>query len=233
MKKIIPFPNPLDTPAKRSENIAMKISNSSHALFLALAGSLMLISCAPVLDRSYMRVGDRAASFAALRGDPDQYKGRLFILGGVIVGTRLTEAGTQIEAMHVPVDSTGYFQESGRSEGRYLAIVPKDEKMLDPVVYRKEREFTLAGEFLEIRKGKIDEMEYLYPTFRIRQIYLWPEEIYYSYPPYYYDPWLHPYPYYYRHPWWRYPHYYRPTRVQPAFTHRASPIPAPQPEQAL
>ena len=32
--------------------------------------------------------------------------------------------------------------------------------MLDPLVYRKGREITLAGDFVEVRKGKIDEMEY-------------------------------------------------------------------------
>ncbi len=135
-------------------------------VLLWFAGSLILFSCArPVLNKSYLTEGDRSVSFAALRENPDQYKGRLFIFGGVIVHTRLLQAGSQIEAMHVPVDSSGYFKESGRSEGRFLALVPKDGQMLDPAVFRRGRRVTLAGEFIGTQKGMIDEMEYLYTLF--------------------------------------------------------------------
>jgi hypothetical protein len=53
-----------------------------------------------------------------------------------------------------------------------------------------------------VRKGKIDEMEYSYPVFEVRQIYL--HEEYQNYPyawPYY--PYYYPYysPYYYRSPY--------------------------------
>ncbi len=79
-------------------------------------------------------------------------------------------------------------------------------------MFKKGREITLAGEFVDIRKGKIDEMEYAYPVFDIKQIYLWQEEKYYIYPPYYYyypygpylyDPWYRPYPnpYWPMYPW--------------------------------
>jgi outer membrane lipoprotein len=147
----------------------------------------MLFSCAPVLSREYIREGSKEASFQLLRENPNEYKGRLFILGGVIVHSKFTAAGSQIEAMHVPVDSSGYFEETGSSEGRFLAVSPRDGTMLDPAVYRRGRMVTLAGEFFELRKGRIDEMEYVYPVFRIKQIYLWPRErLYYPAPYYYY-----------------------------------------------
>lgn len=202
---------------------------------LLFCGALILSACvAPVLDKSYLKEGERTISFVALRENPDQYQGKLFILGGVIIHTKLIETGSQIEAMHVPVDGSGYFEESGRSEGRYLAILPTDGEMLDPAVYRRARRITLAGEFMELRKGRIDEMEYDYPVFQIEQIYLWPRERLYYYPPpfYYYDPWFYPYPYYYRHPWWNYPRYYRPVPLQPGPA-RTPPPPsrAPVPER--
>jgi outer membrane lipoprotein len=185
-------------------------------ILVAAVSTLILTSCAaPVLYKDYMLEGERTISFAALRENPDQYKGRLFILGGVIVRTRLLEAGSEIEAMHVPVDAAGYFEESGRSEGRYLALLPKDKAMLDPAVYRRGRRVTLAGEFVGIRKGKIDEMEYTYPEFRIKQVYLWPQERFTAYPPYDFDPWFYPYPYFYGHAWWAHPHYDRPEHVTP------------------
>ncbi len=184
----------------------------------ALGVSLLLCSCAPVLSKAYMREGERSVSFASLRENPGQHRGRLFILGGVIVGAKFTEAGSQVEAMQVPVDRYGYFRDRGRSEGRYLALLPKEQGIMDPVVFRRGRRITLAGEFVEIRKGKIDEMEYGYPVFRIKEIYLWPRERYYP-PLYYYDPWFYPYPYFYGAAWWQYYSFPGPAQ-QPVFRPR-------------
>lgn len=177
---------------------------------------LALSSCSPVLNREVMKEGAREFSLAHLRETPEVFQGKLFILGGLIVQTRLTETGSQIEALRVPVDSLGYLRESEQTQGRFLAVYPKSKGLLDPMVYKKGREVTLAGEFEEVREGKIDEMEYLYPVFEIREIYLWEErkEYYgpnYYYPyydpftyrsPFLYDPWGWPYPgLYYPQPW--------------------------------
>lgn len=173
------------------------------ALFPVL---LLLFSCAPVLDRGLLKEGERDVSFSRLRQEPAAYKGRLYVFGGVIVDDKLTASGSQLEAMHVPVDRYGHFLDRGMSEGRFLAFLPADERLLDPEVFRKGRRITIAGEFMDLRQGKIDEMEYLYPVFRIKQVYLWPRERQY-YPAYYYDPWFYPYPYFYGSPWWSYPYY--------------------------
>jgi outer membrane lipoprotein len=173
------------------------IINSMKRIVAIGIVSLLLSSCAPVLDRQLMREGQRNVSFDELRSNPDAYRGKLFILGGLIVETRFTEQGSQLEVLSVPVDSSGYLKESERSNGRFLAVYPKSKALLDPIVYKKRREVTLAGEFREIRKGKIDEMEYEYPVFEIRQIYLFEEQQYYNMYPYPY----YPYPYWYN-PYW-------------------------------
>jgi outer membrane lipoprotein len=160
---------------------------------------LMLFSCAPVLNRQIMNEGVRNVPFSLLREAPDTYRGKLFILGGLIVETRFTEKGSQIEAVCVSVDSRGYLEKTERPMGRFLAIFPREEGFLDPLVYQKGRKITLAGEFLEIRKGKIDEMDYAYPVFKIKQIHLWEERGEYYYPAYTY---YYPYPYWWYDPWW-------------------------------
>jgi outer membrane lipoprotein len=211
-----------------SNNLIMAMKRLQVLLLLTF--SLILFSCAPVLNREYMREGSREVSFQLLRENPDSYKGRLFIFGGVIVRTRVTAAGSQIEAMHVPVDGSGDFEERGSSEGRFLSVLPGDGTMLDPEVYRRGRRVTMAGEFVGLRKGTIDEMEYVYPVFEIKQIYLWPKERPYYY--YYYDPWFYPYPYYYWGPWWHYPYYYRyyPYYPAPPVYRRAPPPHQPPPQ---
>jgi len=182
-------------------------------IFIITAVLMVFSACTPVLNREVMDHGTRDVSFTQLRDAPDVFQGKLFILGGLIVETRLVEKGSQIEALSVPVDSLGYLQEIGRTQGRFLALYPKSKGLLDPLVYKKGREITLAGEFVEARKGKIDEMEYVYPTFEISEIYLWEERKDYSSYPYYdpfyyrspflYDPWgwYYPSPYGYPSPW--------------------------------
>ncbi len=168
-------------------------------------GSLLFAACTPILDRELMREGVRNIPLAQVREHPEAYQGKLFILGGVLVDTRVTDKGSQIEVLAVPVNGLGYIRDLERYEGRFLAFYPRTSGMLDPLIYKKGREITLAGTFMENRQGKIDELEYTYPVFEIKQIYLWEEpRNYYLMPayPYYYN---NPYPYYggWYDPWWR------------------------------
>jgi outer membrane lipoprotein len=184
------------------------INKTMKKLFFIIFGMLILFSCAPVLRQDIMETGIKEFSLSDVRSNPDFYKGKLFILGGSIVNTKLTQEGSQVEALYIPVDSRGYLRdvEPLSSDGRFLAILHKEQGILDPLIYRKGRDITLAGEFIETRSGKIDEAEYIYPVFEIVQIYLWREaRDYYSgyyYPGYYY-PYYYSYPYWWYDPWWR------------------------------
>jgi outer membrane lipoprotein len=166
-----------------------------------LAVSLFLAACAPVLDRELIEQGERNVSLNELRRNPGAHKGKLYILGGVIVETRFVQNGSRVEVLSYPVDSRGSLEYRERSEGRFWAILPEDKGLLDPVVYEKGRRVTLAGVFLDTRTGKIDDREYAYPVFEIRQIHLWDESEYITYPYY---------PYYSPHPYWSYPYRYYP-----------------------
>jgi outer membrane lipoprotein len=169
---------------------------------MLLVVSLLLFSCAPVLRKDLMDSAVRDFSFSDLKQNPEIYKGRLFVLGGIIANTKATAEGSLIEALYVPVDSRGHLKELGTSHARFLALLPKESGFLDPMIFRPDREITLAGEFIGTREGKIDEMEYRYLFFRIEEVYLWEEKTYYS--PYYYDPypWDYPYWWYDRPYWW-------------------------------
>ncbi len=168
---------------------------------LVAALSMAVVSCAPVLSRDLMREGTREFNPAYLTETPEAFKGHLFILGGVIVDTKLTEEGSQIEALFVPVDSRGYLEESARYQGRFLALYPRSKGILDPAIYKQGRTITVAGDFLEARKGKIGDLSYTFPVFEIKQLYLWEDYRNYSYGwPYYYPYYPYYYPYYYSSP---------------------------------
>ena len=164
-------------------------------ILIILIGSLLLSACSPVLNRELMREGARNVPLSQLRENPEANQGKLFILGGVIIETRVTDKGSLLEVLAVPVNAQGYLRDLEQYGGRFLALYPRTSGMLDPIIYKKGREITLAGSFMENRQGKIDEMEYTYPVFEIKQIYLWDEQRdYYMMPayPYFYN---YPYPY--------------------------------------
>jgi len=84
--------------------------------------ALVLAGCAPVLDRDLMNAGARQFQLSHLVETPEVFKDHLFILGGVIVDTKLTEQGSQIEALFVPVNSSGYLRDSTLYQGRFIAV---------------------------------------------------------------------------------------------------------------
>ncbi|MEW6584174.1 MAG: Slp family lipoprotein [Nitrospirota bacterium] len=165
---------------------------------------LFLISCAPVLKPEIMSSALRDISPAEIKHDPDSYRGKLFVFGGIIVSTKATAEGSLVEAIYVPVDSRGYLKDVKAADGRFLALFSKESGILDPLIFKRERQITLAGEFVSLREGKIDDMEYTYPFFKIVQIYLWPIRT--EYYPIYYEP----YPYWWDYPYWWHRPYYRP-----------------------
>ena len=172
-------------------------------IILATTFMLILFACAPVLRESLMKQGTLDVRFPEIKQNLPENKGRLFILGGIIVKTTVTEEGSLIEAIHVRVNPRGYLKSPETSEGRFLALFRNE--LLDPFIYSEKREITIAGELVDVRKRKIGEMEYTYPLFEIKDIHLW-EDIkemyyYYPYPPVNYRYFRH-YPYYY--PWWYY-----------------------------
>jgi outer membrane lipoprotein len=163
--------------------------------------SLILSSCAPVLRYDLMKTGIRDIRLSEMKENPAQYRGKLLILGGIIINTTVTKEGSLIEAVYVPVDSRGYLKGVRVSDGRFLAIF-RGRELLDPVIFREKKEITLAGVFVGTRIGKIGEMEYIYPLFEIEEIYLWGEKREQYYPYWWYDPWWHEFWWY--DPWWRY-----------------------------
>ena len=172
-------------------------------LFLLTLAFLLLSSCAPVLRRDLLSSGIYNIPPSRIIEDPARFSGKLFILGGIIVDTKFTADGSLVEAIFVPVDSMGYLKDPGFLHGRFLALYPKGKGLLDPLIFLKEREITVAGEFKGTRSGRIDEMEYTYPLFEIKDIYLWEERRdYYYIPPPFYPFWDYPIMYYDH--WWRY-----------------------------
>jgi outer membrane lipoprotein len=179
---------------------------------ILLAVSLVILtSCASVLKKDLMREGIRDFSFQELVSNPDAYKGKLFVLGGIIAQTTLTDRDSVIEALYVPVDSAGYLKNIHAPTMRFQALFTREHGILDPLIYRANRQITLAGTFTGVEQRKLEQMSYTYPVFKIVQIYLWQPAVVVQYPyawaPYPWGPYWGPGPFYsgvrgYPYYWW-------------------------------
>jgi outer membrane lipoprotein len=175
---------------------------SAFILILAVAMS----GCAHVISSELRSKADTALTFSEAFKNPDAYQGKIVVWGGEILETVNQKDGTTlVEVLQRPLIRGEEPEASEPSGGRFLVRV---NQFLDPHIYGKNREITVAGEILGSRAKLLGEMQYRYPLLQSKELYLWNLR-YPAYPPSYYYPY-YPWPYYYYNPWWEYPPYYYP-----------------------
>ncbi|MFB0520309.1 MAG: Slp family lipoprotein [Desulfatiglandales bacterium] len=159
-------------------------------LFLFASG------CAPVISKELRTQVAREITFTEVRKNPDLYKGKLVLWGGVIIGAKNVKEGTLLEVLQTPTDRRGRPKDVDQSGGRFMALY---DGYLDVAIYSQGREVTVAGEITGKKVLPLAEITYQYPLIAIKEIHLIKEEKYYPYPYWWYPPWWY-YPY--SDPWW-------------------------------
>lgn len=164
-------------------------------LLFVVAPLLLLVGgCAHVLSRDALLDVDPTVDFAQVKANPDAYKGKTLLLGGLIIDTRLSREGTTLEVLRYTLDRWGEPQVADEVGGRFLA---RTGRFLDPELYKAGLFVTLTGSVEGVETRPLQNYNYVYPVFRIKEAYVWSRRP----PPYpygYYDP---------LYPWWPYPPY--------------------------
>ncbi|MGB9715690.1 MAG: Slp family lipoprotein [Thermodesulfovibrionales bacterium] len=101
--------------------------------------------------------------------DPDLFKGRVVILGGVIVSSTNTKDGTYIEVLQKPLDYRGRPEDTDTSFGRFIILY---EGYLDTAVYSQGREVTVAGEVMGKTIRPLEEIQYPYTLIKSIELHL-------------------------------------------------------------
>jgi len=131
---------------------------------------LFSYGCSRVISKRIRKQVDKDLTFEAVLQNPDAYKGKMVIWGGVIVKTKNLKTKTRIEVLQTYSDRNGIPINTDISEGRFLALY---DGYLDSAIYSKGREVTVAG----VIKGKkilaIDETKYTYPAISIKEMHIW------------------------------------------------------------
>lgn len=142
---------------------------------LLLAGAVT-VGCAlsePAFPPALQQQVEPALTFAQIKETPDSYKGKTIMLGGEILSARLLTEGTRIEILQLPLESWGEpSRDLTASQGRFYAM---QKEFLDPATIPIRTRVTLIGDVAGTTPGKLDDMEYSYPTVDIKSLKLWPK----------------------------------------------------------
>jgi len=102
---------------------------------------------------------DTTLSLTQLHTTPEAYKDRIVMLGRDVLSTRNLTEGMLLEVLQKPLDATDRPLATDRTEGRFMTLC---KGYLDPAVYSKGRQVTLAGRVLGMRTDTIGEITYGY-----------------------------------------------------------------------
>lgn len=172
-----------------------------------LMAILLLASCTSTLPQALRVPPPNNPSVNIARERGEQMVGTAVRWGGTVARIENKETETWIEIVDKELRRNGQPMDTDQSRGRFIGRVPG---FLDPVIYEKGRQITVAGLLEKPVVSRIGEFTYLFPVVKVDSHYLWetkPEVVYYEPLPYwYYDPWFP-----YRHPGFLHrPPYYWP-----------------------
>lgn len=130
-------------------------------LLSACAGLPSAVRDVPVKDISYSQASQNLNS----------YKDTSVRWGGVIIDVENEQNFTLIQILSYPLNYYGRPQLNKSSEGRFVI---KSTEFLDPAVYAKDKEITVAGTLQGDIERTIGKKTVRLPLLASRAIYLWP-----------------------------------------------------------
>ncbi len=130
-------------------------------LLSACAGLPAAVKNVPVADVTYSQASQ----------NPNSYKDTPVRWGGVIIEVENEENFTLVQVLSHPLNSYGRPQLSRPSEGRFVI---KSSEFLDPAVYAKDKEITVAGMLKGDIERTIGKKTVRLPLLSATAMYLWP-----------------------------------------------------------
>lgn len=127
----------------------------------ACAGLPAAVKEVPVKDIKYSQASQ----------NPAQYKDTSVRWGGVVIDVENEENFTLVQVLSYPLNYYGRPELSKASEGRFVI---KSSEFLDPAVYAKDREITVAGTIEGDMERTIGKKHIRLPLLTSKAIYLWP-----------------------------------------------------------
>ncbi len=135
-----------------------------------LATTLLVQGCTYAISPELADKADQTVSFEQLLADPDLYKGKILILGGVINQITLKPQGSLISVSQRPLDYWGKPLRTSRSGGRFLLF---HARAFDTYPYAPGKELTAAAEVAGTKLEALGNQEFADPVLIVKEIRLW------------------------------------------------------------
>lgn len=158
--------------------------NLHSRLLISCIIFILLSACAisPISKQYLQKAKEDNLPFRMALRNPDAHIGSTVVWGGRIIETINLKKGSYIIVLETSLARDTRPIDPRYSKGRFIA---QSSDFIDPELYTKCREVTVAGVITGKKKMPIGNMIYTYPVVKIQQIYLWEEEeepVYYYYP---------------------------------------------------
>jgi outer membrane lipoprotein len=159
-------------PEKAMKNVKFPVL---MGLTILMAG--LMAGCTAAIPKESLNQVDPGVAFEAVVRNPEEYKGKVILAGGQILGTTVQEGQTWVEVLQHPLDWKQRPQNTDVSSGRFLI---RYDGFVDPAIYSQGKMITVVGEVMGKRILPLKEMQYSYPVLKPRDQYLWKPEASYG-----------------------------------------------------
>lgn len=130
----------------------------------------LAVGCAGVISENLRMQAERDATPEAVFAAPDRYRGKIVIWGGEIVAVRNAKSGATLELLSRPLSGRDQPRRDQPPGRRFLV---EHDRFIDPQIFHRGLDVTVAGEVVGVRTQPLDETEYTYPVLRARELHRW------------------------------------------------------------
>lgn len=138
-------------------------------LFLLISLFGIIGGCAHVMSDSGLKLANRSVPYAEIKKNPEQFAGKVVLVGGVIVGIKTGGDVIMLEVSQLELFNNGVPDEFSHSQGRFLAL---SSELLDPAIYRPGKFVTIIGEIKGKKIMPILGADYPYPLISVKELRL-------------------------------------------------------------
>lgn len=131
--------------------------------------TFFIVACAHLVSKEIRYQSDESIDHSLLFTNPDDYKGKIVILGGIIASSKNTQEGTYIEVVQQPLDYRGRPIPSDKPLGRFIVL---HEGFLDTAIYSRKEIITVAGEVIGKTVHPVGEINYSFLLIKSKELHL-------------------------------------------------------------
>jgi starvation-inducible outer membrane lipoprotein len=132
--------------------------------------TLFLSSCSYAFKESLRKSSEEDIPFSSAQSNIERDTGAVFIWGGVIVNSVISESGNYLEVVQTPLNKYGKVVDPGVSEGRFIVYSPSG---IDPDEYVNGRLISVIGFLIKGVDSHVDGAAYTYPVVEAIEIRPW------------------------------------------------------------